>query len=168
MNAFFSSSDCHSYPVHMKPKLMDYYMYTCILFLQIIEDFLELMYRCMFLAPLSLVQSYLSPQPSLQSESPLGPSQSHAHLKKTESYLETAQYSNCTSVRDNSDNVVESEGSGEGFIQLLPTLTSGKYTWKVSPVCCSTIASSPGHITLKTWEWPGDEASSTMYCMYGR
>lgn len=85
----------------------------------------------MFLAPLSLVQSYLSPQSSLQSESPLDSSQNHTHLKKMESYLETAQYSNCTSVRENSDNVVESEGSGEGFIQLLPRLTSGKYTWKV-------------------------------------
>ena len=103
-------------------------MYYCHSSLQIIEDFLELMYRCMFLAPLSLVQSYLSPQPSLQSESPVDPSQS----QKMESYLETAQYSNCTSVRENSDNVVESEGSGEGFIQFQPRLTSGKYTWKVS------------------------------------
>ena len=90
------------------------------------------MYRCMFLAPLSLVQSYLSPQPSIQSESPLDSSQNHDNLEKMESYLETAQYSNCTSIRENSDNVVESEGSGEGFIQFQPKLTSGKYTWKVS------------------------------------
>lgn len=93
----------------------------------------------MFLAPLSLVQSYLSPQPSLQSESPLDPSQSHAHLKKMESYLETTQYSNCTSVRENSDNVVESEGSGEGFIQLVPRLSSGKSSWKVSKTHVPTI-----------------------------
>ena len=35
---------------------------------------------------------------------------------------------------------------------------------------CQTIASSPGHshvfyvATLKTWEWPGDEASQTIQC----
>ena len=86
------------------------------------------MYRCMFLAPLSLVHSYLSPQPSLQSESTINPSQHHT---KMDSCLETTQYSNCTSSRENKDNVVVSEASGEGFIQFQPKLASGKYAWKV-------------------------------------
>lgn len=100
---------------------------------QIIEDFLELMYRCMFLAPLSLVQSCLSPASSLPLESLLAiPVEGHPHTETSESPLLTTQLSNCTSARADSGHIfVESEGTAEGFMQFRPRLTNGKYTWKV-------------------------------------
>ena len=92
------------------------------------------MYRCMFLAPLSLVQSCLSPQPPLQLESP-SDSDSQPHIEKTESPLLSTQYSKCTPDQEpNGDILVESEGGAEGFIQFRPKLVAGVYTWKVNSI----------------------------------
>ena len=103
---------------------------------QIIEDFLELMYRCMFLAPLSLVQSCLSPQPPVQLKSPLSSPDNQSQLEKSESPLLATQFSKCTSARaDSGDIFVESEGGDEGFMLFRPKLTNGKYTWKVRLLC---------------------------------
>ena len=93
------------------------------------------MYRCMFLAPLSLVQSSLSPPTSAPPESPVPQSDSQVPMEKSESPLLSTQSSNCTALlapEDNGDVLLDSEGEGEGFMLFRPWLTNGKYTWKVN------------------------------------
>ena len=98
---------------------------------------MELMYRCMFLAPLSMVQSYLSPEtPAQRGESNNEPSGDDGEIpmEKSESPLLSTQSSNCTALlapEDNGDVIVDSEGEGEGFMLFRPWLTNGKYMWKV-------------------------------------
>ena len=103
----------------------------------------------MFLAPLSVVQSYLSPEtPAQRGESNNEPSgdDSEIPMEKSESPLLSTQSSNCTALlapEDNGDVIVDSEGEGEGFMLFRPWLTNGKYLWKVIKLYTNCVPPLP-------------------------
>ena len=90
---------------------------------QIIEDLLELMYRCMFLVPVSHFQNNL--KPSDQSTPTQGQTVVLPFL------LDHTHEHGCTITVEGQCTLVEGSGVNGYTLGQLP-LSSGKYTWKVS------------------------------------
>lgn len=95
------------------------------------EDLLELMYHCMFVSPVTSLQSVISELvPSFLTES-TGESQKHV---ATIPFLVDSEHFSSVSWSSEQDGglMASFDCSEPGYFIGLTPMTAGKYTWKVS------------------------------------